>query len=284
MKYINYKEERNHGTIDFPIEFYHVTPNHPRYDMSYHWHIEYELIRVLKWNLLMSIGENEFTAEAGDLIFIKGGLLHGGTPKDCVYECLVFNLESLMAVNHASERLLKKIGSDTLTIPALIKAPVKNLEHITSMMFEHIKKRTEGHELMVIGTLYQFLGYILENKLFENVRIISQKDSRKIEHLKKALEVIENHYADCITLEDLAQAAGMNSKYFCRYFKDMTHRTPVDYLNYYRIEQACFKLVTSNESIADIGLSCGFNDVSYFIKTFKKYKGMTPKKYLRAPL
>lgn len=102
--------------------------------------------------------------------------------------------------------------------------------------------------------------------------------------IKKALEVIENHYADCITLEDLAQAAGMNSKYFCRYFKDMTHRTPVDYLNYYRIEQACFKLVTSNESIADIGLSCGFNDVSYFIKTFKKYKGMTPKKYLRAPL
>ena len=99
----------------------------------------------------------------------------------------------------------------------------------------------------MIGTLYEFLGYILENKLYENVRIISQKDSRKIEHLKKALEVIENHYADCITLEDLSQAAGMNSKYFCRYFKDMTHRTPVDYLNYYRIEQACFKLVTSNE-------------------------------------
>ena len=151
-------------------------------------------------------------------------------------------------------------------------------------MFEHVKKRTEGHELIVIGTLFEFLGYILENKMYENVRIISQKDSRKIEHLKNALEVIENRYAECITLENLAQAAGMNSKYFCRYFKDMTHRTPVDYLNYYRIEQACFRLVTSNESIADIGLSCGFNDVSYFIKTFKKYKGMTPKKYLSAPL
>ena len=54
MKYINYREERNHGTIDFPIEFYHVTPNHPRYEMSYHWHIEYELIRVLKGKLLMT--------------------------------------------------------------------------------------------------------------------------------------------------------------------------------------------------------------------------------------
>ena len=120
MKYINYREERNHGTIDFPIEFYHVTPNHPRYEMSYHWHIEYELIRVLKGKLLMSIGENEFTAVAGDLIFIKGGLLHGGIPKDCVYECLVFNLESLMAVNHDSGNAI-----------------------IATMMFEHIKKRTE---------------------------------------------------------------------------------------------------------------------------------------------
>ena len=66
MKYINYREERNHGTIDFPIEFYHVTPNHPRYEMSYHWHIEYELIRVLKGKLLMSIGESEFTASDAD--------------------------------------------------------------------------------------------------------------------------------------------------------------------------------------------------------------------------
>ena len=64
----------------------------------------------------------------------------------------------------------------------------------------------------------------------------------------------------------------------------MTHRTPIDYLNYYRIEQACFKLATSNDSIAEIGMSCGFNDESYFIKTFKKYKGVTPKKYLSAPL
>ena len=76
----------------------------------------------------------------------------------------------------------------------------------------------------------------------------------------------------------------MNAKYFCRYFREMTHRTPIDYLNYYRIEQACFQLATSNSAVADIGMSCGFNDVSYFIKTFRKYKGMTPKKYLIAPL
>lgn len=283
MKYINYREKREHGTFDFPIEFYHVGPSHPRYDMSYHWHIEYELIRILKGKILMTIGETEFTAKAGDLIFIKSGLLHGGIPKDCLYECLVFNLDALTTSNHASDRLLKKISGDAITIPAYMPSPVKNIERIVSVMFEQMRNRREGHELVVIGCLYEFFGYILEKNLYTAEQEISRKDGRRVEHLKNALEVIENRYAECLTLDDLAMAAGMNSKYFCRYFKEMTHRTPVDYLNYYRIEQACFKLATSNDSIAEIGLSCGFNDVSYFIKTFKKYKGITPKKYLNAP-
>ncbi|HJA68207.1 hypothetical protein B5F07_02015 [Lachnoclostridium sp. An169] len=147
-----------------------------------------------------------------------------------------------------------------------------------------MQSRREGYELAVIGSLYEFFGYILENRLYTEGPSVQQKDARRIEHLKKALEKIESSYADCLTLDDLASEAGMNSKYFCRYFREMTHRTPIDYLNYYRVEQACFKLATTNESITDVGLSCGFNDVSYFIKMFKKYKGVTPKKYLSTPL
>ena len=61
----------------------------------------------------------------------------------------------------------------------------------------------------------------------------------------------------------------------------MTYRTPIDYLNYYRIERACYQLLTTNHSITEIAYSSGFNDLSYFIKTFKKYKGVTPKNYLK---
>ena len=101
MKYIKYREAKEHGTFEFPMEFYHVGPAHPRYEMSYHWHIEYEVIRVLKGELLMTIGEDEFTAKSGDIIFIKGGLLHGGIPKNCLYECIVYNLDSLMTASPA---------------------------------------------------------------------------------------------------------------------------------------------------------------------------------------
>lgn len=284
MKYIKYREAKEHGTFDFPMEFYHVGPSHPRYEMSYHWHIEYEVIRILKGELLMTIGEDEFTAKSGDIIFIKGGLLHGGIPKNCLYECIVYNLDSLMTSSPAGERLLKKVSSNSIEICSHISTSDKDLSRITDRMFGHMKTRAEGHELTVIGAFYEFFGYILEHGWYKEAQSISAKDGRRIQHLKNVIATIEEHYDECITLDDLARAAGMNSKYFCRYFREMTHRTPIDYLNYYRIEQACFKLATSNDSIAEIGMSCGFNDESYFIKTFKKYKGVTPKKYLSAPL
>ena len=252
--------------------------------MSYREERKHEVIRILKGEFLMKINENEFLAKAGNIIFIKGGLLHGGIPRDCLYECIVFNLDSLTTSSQAGELLIKKISSDSIDVNPLFSEDDPEIARITSVMFEQMKLRAEGHELRVIGSFYEFFGYVLEKHLYSESQSIPQKDGRRIEHLKKALELIETSYSDCLTLDDLAMAAGMNSKYFCRYFREMTHRTPIDYLNYYRIEQACFKLATSNDSIAEIGLSCGFNDVSYFIKTFKKYKGLTPKKYLSTPL
>ena len=88
---------------------------------------------------------------------------------------------------------------------------------------------------------------------------------------------MESSYNKQITLEEMAGSVDMSPKYFCRFFHEMTHRTPIDYLNYYRIERACYQLMTTDQSITEVAYSSGFN----FIKTFKKYKGTTPKQYLK---
>ena len=95
MQYINYRENRRRGTADFPLEYYHVTASHPQYVMSFHWHVEFELIRILSGSLTVTIDEIEFLAEAGDSIFIPAGSIHSGIPDDCVYECLVFDMNML---------------------------------------------------------------------------------------------------------------------------------------------------------------------------------------------
>ena len=61
----------------------------------------------------------------------------------------------------------------------------------------------------------------------------------------------------------------------------MAHCSPIDYLNSYRIERSCYQLLTTNLSVTEIAFENGFNDLSYFIKTFRKYKGTTPKKYMK---
>jgi AraC-like DNA-binding protein len=132
---------------------------------------------------------------------------------------------------------------------------------------------------MVQGILYQLLGKILENHLYEQNQDDAAANER-LNSIKNVLAYISENYYNNIKLEHLARIAGMNEKYFCRYFRGMTERTPIDYLNYYRIECACEMLSTRDISIKEVALSCGFNDESYFIKTFHKYKGITPKQFM----
>ena len=99
MQYINYRESRQRGTADFPIEYHHVSPTHPQYIMALHWHVEFELIRILSGSLKLTVDEEEYTAKAGSSCFIPSGTIHAGEPDDCVYECLVFDMNVLMNKN-----------------------------------------------------------------------------------------------------------------------------------------------------------------------------------------
>ena len=122
---------------------------------------------------------------------------------------------------------------------------------------------------------------ILEKKLYKE-SIYDSESASRLTSIKNVLTYISENYANPISLDALSRIAGMNPKYFCRYFKSMTERTPIDYLNYYRIECACEMLSTRDISIKETAISCGFNDESYFIKTFHKYKGTTPKQFMKA--
>lgn len=76
MQDLDHNEDRLRGTYDFPFEFHHIDQAHPRYVMSYHWHVEYEIIRILEGSLTVTLDEKSFIATAGDIIFVHSGILH----------------------------------------------------------------------------------------------------------------------------------------------------------------------------------------------------------------
>jgi AraC-like DNA-binding protein len=97
---------------------------------------------------------------------------------------------------------------------------------------------------------------------------------------KAVIEFIEQNYQNHISLDELSKVMGMCSKYFCKIFRDVFNKTPIDYLNTFRIEKACELLVLGQNSITEVAYLCGFNDSCYFARCFKKYKNTTPKKYM----
>lgn len=120
---------------------------------------------------------------------------------------------------------------------------------------------------------------MLQQHLYTEPTEEEQRNQRRVLQMKNALRRIRNDYASELSLEDLAAEATLAPQYFCRVFRQVTGRTPIDYLNYYRIECAAEVLCATDDNVTDIALSCGFNDLSYFIKLFRRNKGISPGAY-----
>ncbi len=91
MNPLSYIEITPHGTPDFPIACYYVDESHPRYEMPFHWHREMEICHILQGEFTFYLNGEEIVAAQGDTVFIDQGVLHGGTPKSCIYVCVVFD-------------------------------------------------------------------------------------------------------------------------------------------------------------------------------------------------
>ena len=276
MQKLGYNESKQRGTFDFPIEFYHVDQNHPQYIMSYHWHMEYEIIRILEGCFVVTLDEREHLAKKGDILFLNSGTLHGGTPTDCIYQCVVFDMNMLVKKDNACNRYIKEIMNHTYLINEYYPAApsenkiinsenldslqnmnaLQNLDNLQNMntlqnkntlqninhteqlllkqhldcLFDTLKEKAPGYELITQGLLYLILGSITKNHYY-STDTETQRNHKRIHLMKQVLELMEDSYQTSLTLEQLSKAAGMSPKYFCRFFQEMTHKSPFEYQN-----------------------------------------------------
>ncbi len=283
MKHDGYNEFRQRGRFDFPIEFHHVDRHHSRFYMPYHWHMEYEIDLVVRGSVTLTLNESQVHAEAGDIIFIRDGVVHGGHPEttDTIYDCIVFDMKKMLAGSHTFQDRIEDVLKHVTLINKYLPASTPDIPRLIQHLFRSMKEEHTGYELVVTGLLYTFLGFIFQQGLYHEAASLPLREHRRkrITQLKQTFQLIDSQYQQPLTLTDLAQAANLSPNYFCRFFQKITHHSPIDYLNRYRIEMACLKLTHTNDSITEIAFSCGFNDVSYFIRLFRRYKETSPRKY-----
>ncbi len=258
-----YYEKQSRGTPDFPIELYDVDYLHPAYVMQQHWHNDYEIIQVLDGALNLSLNEKEHTLRAKDSIVIFGGIPHSAVPRSCRYRCLLFSPSVIHGAKRCEVILKSQMGASRI---------LKGCETVDHL-FDLISSRSDGYEFAVLADIYSILAKIYTPDITYN-----KLSDPRIDKIKDVISYIHKHFSEDITLDTLASVCKMNRTYFCNFFKRMTHESPINFLINHRIECACASL-RSGASVIDTTFSCGFNEPAYFIETFKKRMGVTPKQY-----
>ena len=139
---------------------------------------------------------------------------------------------------------------------------------------------TEGFEFTVRERLSRLI-FLLAKNCPKTEKRPSEKALRDGERIKAMLRYIQGHYAEELTLAKIAQSAAVSKNECLRCFQSMIGSTPIQYVKQIRIQKAAELLASTDRKISDIGMECGFQEMSYFAKTFRELKGCTPGAFRR---
>lgn len=268
------KEKVHHGTKEFPIEVYPANG----LIASYHWHEECEFIYITSGCACIRIGVNTLELKTGECAYVKANALHSISTQDHTtlgFYAVVFHPSLLVSdVDMCSKYLSPKYDINNLFSPKDDENQV--IEAIKLLCHVYIHKPF-AYELKVKSQLYAIYSHIFECGLFQIVDNFENKKSG--DKLEKVIKYIHANCSSYISVEELAQVSGYSVSHFTRFFKELTGKTPIEYLNRQRIYNACEILKETPLSVLEVSLACGFEHVGYFIKTFKKHTAYTPYKY-----
>ena len=149
MKKSNYYENKQHGSAKFPFEYYFIDGACPRFVMPAHWHKEFEIIHVISGGFELHLNNVTYPLQAGDFITVDGGCIHHGIPTDdCVYECIVFNLNMLIRQqgDAITTHLLPLMSAQATAITHVSDAQSEACKRL-SALFDAAKKQSDHDNL-----------------------------------------------------------------------------------------------------------------------------------------
>mgnify|MGYP000070182426 CR=1 FL=1 len=276
---IKLKEKTQHGSAMFPINVYENLFMHENNTFLPHWHDEFEIIYLEKGLASFAIDGQEYRLLPHQFLFVNCGSIHSGKAIDSPEAyAIVFNLNMLCSEEPdiCKTKYLKPIETRRLLVPNFIEDTF--LKELIFNLIKIWKEKAYSYELYVKSSLFMIF-YHLFNKRYIVDSKYDREFNSKLEKIKAALDYINSNYSNLLSIDELSKITNLSKYYFCRLFKEITHLTPIDYINKFRVEKAIELIKNTNLSISEIAFEVGFNNVSYFIKIFKEYVCVTPLQY-----
>ncbi len=281
--------------VDLPLEIFSssgIFPFHIEYgkqekNVFTHTHHDFmELVIVLEGSAIHVVNNEEFVVSKGDVFVVGNDITHSYRNSDNFLICNIMYRENDFFVNNGDVSLLSGFQALFVLEPyeskkssfrhrlKLTHGNFEQVRRLTDVMLEEYKRQTPGWRTLM-KSYFQQLAVML-SRLYE---FDENPRNTDIINLAKAAAYIETHYAENIEISELAKLSHYSERHFLRLFTRTYKATPTEYITNLRINHACILLKNSKCTISGAAMQCGFADVNYFSRLFRKKTGLSPTEY-----
>lgn len=249
-----------------------------------HWHHELEFQLIISGKAKYNVNGTNYSVEEGSAIYIAPDAVHmmqGEVPGTVGYNILLLpqfliNLLQELHCNSYSAPLTGH-GPSAIVINPDRKESHAILEALRKMYY--MERSYPAYDLFLLEHVLRIWRNLVP--IFPTPDQSSSDAGRQLreQRLKLMLSYIWDHYAQPITIQDIANSANISKSECFRCFSELSKTTPVEYVNQFRLFQASQALSSTRKSISDICYATGFNNTSYFSKKFREQYGVSPKDY-----
>ncbi len=278
--YRELKENRPHGTKAYPYTQYFMHNPKRAFHIPVHWHDEVEIIYIKKGRITIYIGEKSFPAIAGDLFLVNSGELHFMESDDMgvEYYTLLFPLAflSFQIEDALEQEVFLPLRQKKLLLPIRLSEfeAEKQMTNIIREVIGVNEEKEIGYQLRTKILLLELIEGLLKENGFRQAGFTSTSGMQR-----ELLAYIQKRYTEKISLSMLAEEFHLSEKYISWYFKEHFSISFMQYVLHLRMTRAKDLLLTTEQSITEVALSCGYPSVNLFIRSFKEMYGVTPLQY-----
>jgi len=265
---------------DFPVKITRYERLEPGPVFESHWHEQFQFLYFEQGEALIHCNSHPYEIKPGNLVIINSNEIHYGETlcQRLVYYIVKVDLNFLLSshVDFCQTKYITPLLQGQICFQNYITQDHQLAEHVQQIVKEY-QQQEAGWELAIKAHISHVIVLLLrhyQQELFHpNVQ---KRQQTNLHQLRTVLEYIDQHYNESISLNDMAILSNMSNQHFCRIFKGITGKRPVDYINYLRVNKAVILLSKSHFNISEIAMAVGFDDSNYFSRLFRKYQKTSP--------
>ncbi len=281
MKHLSPSYEAIKPSISSSFRFLKFLKNTNVKSSFWHYHPEIELIFVGGGSGKRQIGSSISYYTEGDLILIGSNLPHCGLTDETTnddYEIVIQFLPEFLGENFWDHIEMSKIKTLLATASAGIVFGEETKKQIRNTV-EGMADASPLHRLTTLLEVLEVLATTDDFKLLNGGKYQFHTQVEDNDRINLIFNYVKDHFRDQINVEDVAELTHLTVPSFCRYFKKVTNKTFTHFVNEYRITHSLKLLSEQPLSITEICYESGFNNFSYFNRTFKSIVGKSPLEY-----